>query len=165
MSPDTVRKFDKVNEILNLNDHNPAKLIPILHAVQSEYRYLPEQVMAYIATSLGLSPAKVYSVATFYSHFALTPKGKYVIHVCDGTACHVKGSTGLVNVVRDVLDLKEGETTTPDMLFTLETVSCVGACGLAPVMVVNEDVFGQVDKKKCREIVANIQKTEKEKGK
>ena len=83
-----IRKFEKVCEILDNNGRNPARLIPILQAVQEEYRYLPEEIMTYVATSLGISPARVYGVATFYSHFALKPKGKYIVRVCDGTACH-----------------------------------------------------------------------------
>ena len=91
-----VRQFQKVCEILDKHDRNPAKLIPILQQVQDEYRYLPEKVLTYVATSLNLPPAKVYGVATFYAHFTLKPKGKYVVKVCDGTACHVKGSGGII---------------------------------------------------------------------
>ncbi|TVR29822.1 MAG: NAD(P)H-dependent oxidoreductase subunit E [Spirochaetaceae bacterium] len=138
------RSFEKVCEILDHHQRNPAMLIPILQAVQAEYRYLPKEALAYVATSLGLPPARVFGVATFYAHFALSPKGKYVIHVCDGTACHVKNSQGLVDAIRKRLGLSEDKHTTDDMLFTVETVSCVGACGLAPVAVINEAVHRQV---------------------
>lgn len=138
------RKFEVVCEILDKYQHNPEKLIPILQLVQNEYRYLPEEVLNFIATSLRLSPARVYGVATFYTHFALEPKGKYVIRLCDGTACHVKKSSSILDALYRRLGLDEKTTTTPDMLFTVETVSCLGACGLAPVMVINEDVHGQV---------------------
>ena len=144
VSTQTVRQFVKVCAILDGYDRNPAKLIPILQAVQEEYRYLPEEVLTYVATSLGLPPASVYGVATFYTHFALEPKGKHVIRLCDGTACHVKQSIPILEALRARLGLDAKRTTTPDMLFTVETVSCLGACGLAPVVVVNESVHGQV---------------------
>ena len=92
-------RFSKVCEIIDRVGKDPSKLIAILQAVQEEYRYLPSEVMTFIATVLGISPAKVFGVATFYGHFALEPKGKYVIRVCDGTACHVKGSTGIKEAV------------------------------------------------------------------
>ena len=143
-TPQSLRQFKKVCEILDRYDRNPAKLIPILQAVQNEYRYLPEEVMTYVATSLGLPPARVYGVATFYAHFALEPKGKYVVRLCDGTACHVKKSIPILEALRERLGLSETKSTTADMLFTVETVSCLGACGLAPVMVINDDVHGQM---------------------
>ena len=145
LAPKAGRKYEKVLQILDENRRDRSRLVPILQAVQEEYRYLPEEVMTLVATSLGLPAAKVFGVATFYSHFALAPKGKYVIRVCDGTACHVKGSQDLVDALQASLGLGGARTTTPDMLFTLETVSCLGACGLAPAMVVNEDVQGQVE--------------------
>ncbi len=138
------RKFEKVCEILDRHHRDAAKLIPILQAVQDEYRYLPEEVMTYVATSLRLPPAKVYGVATFYAHFALEPKGKYVVRLCDGTACHVKRSIPILEALRQRLGLDEARKTTPDMLFTVETVSCLGACGLAPVVVINDEVHGQM---------------------
>lgn len=152
----TARKFEAVCEILDRYDRDPAKLIPILQAVQEEYRYLPEEVMAFVATSLGISPARVYGVATFYSHFALTPKGEYVVRVCDGTACHVKGSTAILEAMRKRLKLPDGKTTTEDLLFTVETVSCLGACGLAPVVVINEDVHGQMNPARAESLIDDI---------
>ncbi len=145
MEPVTLtRKFEKVCEILDRYGRDPGKLIPILQAVQDEYRYLPEEVMAFVATSLDLPPARVYGVATFYAHFALEPKGRFVIRICDGTACHVKQSIPILEAIRKRLGLDEKRRTTPDMLFTVETVSCLGACGLAPVIVINDDVHGQM---------------------
>jgi NADH-quinone oxidoreductase subunit E len=160
MPTKTLRKFEKVCEILDSFERDPAKLVPILQAVQTEYRYLPEEVLTYVATSLELPPARVFGVATFYAHFALKPKGKYVIHVCDGTACHVKDSEILLKTVRKKLGLKPGQDTTPDLLFTIETVSCLGACGLAPVMVVNETVYGQVTPEVCTEVISKIMESE-----
>lgn len=156
----TTRKFEKVLEILDGHGRDPAKLVPILQAVQAEYRYLPEEVLRYVATALGLPPARVYGVATFYAHFALTPKGKYVVHVCDGTACHVKDSEVLLSAIRKRLGLEKGKNTTDDLLFTVETVSCLGACGLAPVMVVNESVHGQMTPEMCVAVIDEIMESE-----
>lgn len=139
-----VRSFTKVMEILERYEYNANKIIPILQAVQEEYRYLPQEVMTFIATSLKVSPARLYGVATFYSHFSLEPKGKHILRMCDGTACHVRGSLGVINALRERLGLSDKKITTDDLLFTFETVSCLGACGLAPVLVVDDAVHGQV---------------------
>jgi NADH:ubiquinone oxidoreductase 24 kD subunit len=138
------RKFEKVNEIIARHGKLQAALIPILQEVQNEYRYLPEEILTYIATVMGLSPATVYGVATFYAQFSLEAKGKYVIRVCDGTACHVRGSESVKAAVRKKIKLAEGKQTTPDMRFTMETVSCLGACGLAPVVMINDQIYGQM---------------------
>ncbi len=102
-----LRQYDAVVRILENYHYNHEKLIPILHEVQEEYRYLPEAVMMYVSNALGISPARVYGVATFYAHFALKPKGKYVIRVCDGTACHVKGSMNMFEVLKKALFLSD----------------------------------------------------------
>ena len=139
------RKFDKVNSIVDKHERKVSNLIAILQEIQGEYRYLPEEVLMYVATTLGISPATVNGVATFYTQFSMKPKGKYVIKVCDGTACHVRHSEKLRYLVRDKLGLDDSKDTTDDMRFTLETVSCIGACGLAPVVTVNDDkVYGQM---------------------
>jgi len=137
-------QFARVTEILDRHNRDPARLVPILQEVQEVYRYLPQEVMACVATALDLPPSKVFGVATFYAHFALAPKGKYVIKLCDGTACHVKDSIPILDALRKRLALSDAKKTTDDMLFTVETVSCLGACGLAPVVVINEDVHGQM---------------------
>lgn len=159
---EALRKFEKVCEIVDQNGRNAGRLIPILQAVQTEYRFLPEEILTFIATSLGISPARVFGVATFYSLFTLQPKGKYVIRVCDGTACHVKGSMNLYDTLCSKLGLKDGAESTQDMLFTVETVNCLGACGLAPAMVVNDEVFGQLTADRVDTIIDEI--LEKEAG-
>jgi NADH-quinone oxidoreductase subunit E len=159
---ETVRKFEKVLEIVEKNERNAGRLIPILQAVQAEYRYLPEEILTFVATSLGISPAKVYGVATFYHLFTLKPKGKYIVRVCDGTACHVKRSMDLHGAISKKLRLPKGKDTTADMLFTVETVNCLGACGLAPAMVVNEEVFGQLTPGRATEIIDDIMRKEGE---
>jgi NADH-quinone oxidoreductase subunit E len=155
------RKFEKVCEILKKHDNNPNKLITILQEVQEEYRYLPEELLTFVATSLDLPPARVYGVATFYAHFALEPKGKYIIKVCDGTACHVKESIPIVEAIMKKLNLDYKVRTTPDMLFTLETVSCLGACGLAPVVVINDEVYPTMSPAKINEVLDQIIEKEK----
>ncbi len=154
------RQFNAVFEILKKNNNDKTRLIPILQQVQEVYRYLPPMVMSFIASSLGIPASRVYGVATFYSHFALKPKGKYVIRVCDGTACHVKGSSAIADALRSHLGLAKNENTTPDLLFTLDTVSCLGACGLAPVMVVNETVHGQITPAQACSIIDTLKKSE-----
>jgi NADH-quinone oxidoreductase subunit E len=154
-------KFTKVCQIVDQNERKPCRLIPILQAVQEEYRYLPPEVLTYVATSLGLSPAQVFGVATFYSHFALEPKGKHVIRLCDGTACHVKNSIPILEAMRKKLKLTDKQKTTEDMMFTVETVACLGACGLAPVVVHNEQVHGQMNPEAAVKVISNIEASEK----
>ena len=135
----------KLDEILKSYEYKKSNLIAILQKVQEIYRYLPEDAMIYIGTKIeGLSPATVFGVATFYAQFSLEPKGKYEIKVCDGTACHVRGSMPVLNAIKNKLELKDGAMTTEDGLFSLETVSCLGACGLAPVVVINDKVYPQM---------------------
>ncbi len=137
--------ISKLDEILASYDYKKSNLIAILQKVQEEYRYLPEEAMIYIGTKIeGLSPATVFGVATFYAQFSLEPKGKFEIKVCDGTACHVRGSMPVLNAIRNKLELKEGQLTSDNGLFSLETVSCLGACGLAPVVVINGKVYPQM---------------------
>jgi NADH-quinone oxidoreductase subunit E len=138
------RKFVKVFTILEKHGRKPSRLVPILQAVQEEYRYLPQEVLTYVATALDVSPARVFGVATFYSHFAIKPKGKHIVRLCDGTACHVKDSIPILDAIRKRLKLDAKKSTTDDMLFTVETVACLGACGLAPVVVVDDQVHGQM---------------------
>ena len=150
------RKFVKVFTILDKHGRKPSRLVPILQAVQEEYRYLPEEVLTYVATALDVSPARVFGVATFYSHFAIKPKGKHLVRLCDGTACHVKESVPILDAIRKRLKLDGKKNTTDDMLFTVETVACLGACGLAPVVVVNDRVHGQMTPERGVKLVEEI---------
>lgn len=147
MSVENPHRIDtsKLDEIINSFGAKKSNLIAILQKVQEVFRYLPEDAMIYIGTKIeGLSPATVFGVATFYAQFSLEPKGKYEIKVCDGTACHVRGSMPVLNAIKARLDIKDGQLTTNDGLFSLETVSCLGACGLAPVVVINDKVYPQM---------------------
>jgi NADH-quinone oxidoreductase subunit E len=157
LKPDSQdRKFVKVFTILDKHGRKPSRLVPILQAVQEEYRYLPEEVLTYVATALDVSPARVFGVATFYSHFAIKPKGKHIVRLCDGTACHVKDSVPILDAIRKRLKLEGKKNTTEDMLFTVETVACLGACGLAPVVVVNDQVHGQMTPERGVKLVEEI---------
>ena len=153
-------RFAAAAKILKEFGKDSAKLIPILQKVQDAYGFLPEDIMRYVANELEISPARVFGVATFFAPFATTPKGKHIVRVCNGTACHVKGSATVINMVRDVLKLKPGQDTTEDGLFTLECVSCLGACGLAPVMVMDETVHGQITAQKAAQIIDEVRKQE-----
>jgi len=147
MSVGNPHKIDtsRLDEIIQSYDCKKSNLIAILQKVQEVYRYLPEDAMIYIGTKIeGLSPATVFGVATFYAQFSLEPKGKYEIKVCDGTACHVRGSMPVLNAIRAKLNMPEGQLTSDNGLFSLETVSCLGACGLAPVVVINDKVYPQM---------------------
>jgi len=135
--------FDRaaIDRIIDGRGDKPSAVIAILQDVQEKYRYLPAEVFPYLSQRLRVSEARLYSVATFYENFSLMPKGKYVIRICDGTACHVRKSIPILQRLRSELGLSESKPTTDDLLFTVETVSCLGACGLAPVITVNDKVY------------------------
>ncbi len=156
-------EWQKVDSIINSYGAKKSNLIAILQKVQEEFRYLPEDIMTYIGTKIDeLSPATVYGVATFYAQFSLEPKGKYVIKCCDGTACHVRGSMPVYMSLKQRFGLEDGTFTTKDGLFSIETVSCLGACGLAPVVVINEKVYPQMTTDAMKIIIDTILAEEKE---
>ena len=135
--------FDELGEFIESKKCDPAELIAILHRAQHIFGYLPMEVQQFIADKLGINVSKVYGVVTFYSFFTMVPKGKYVINICLGTACFVRGSDKLLAKVEEILKIKNGETT-PDGKFTVTSLRCVGACGLAPVMQINGKTYGNV---------------------
>ena len=148
--------FEKAEQILAAHEKKESALIAIMQEIQAEYRYLPAHLLEYVADSLGISLAKIYSVATFYENFSLEPKGKYVFKMCDGTACHVRKSIPILEALRKELGLSAKKHTTDDMLFTIETVSCLGACGLAPTMMVNEQVHPAMTPEKALALIAEL---------
>ena len=150
----------RVKHIAETHDYKKQALISILQDIQNEYRYLPEDILIYVAGLLDVSKAKIYGVATFYENFSLEPKGKYVIKICDGTACHVRKSIPILNRLRKDLKLKEDQHTTEDALFTVETVSCLGACGLAPVITINDKVYGKVTPNSTSALLKEIREGE-----
>ena len=127
-------------------------IIPILQEVQEEYTYLPEDLLAEIASHTNIPASDVYGVATFFSQFRFSPTGDNLISVCRGTACHVRGASGIYEEIKDQLNLN-GQDTTEDNKFTVETVACVGCCALAPVITVNEEVHGDLTKQKVRKLI------------
>lgn len=149
-----------LDDILEAHEYNPSQIIAIMQDIQKECRYLPQDALCYIAKKLNISEAKVYGVATFYENFSLEPKGKYVIKVCDGTACHVRKSVPILEEFRKALGVSAEAPTTKDGLFTVETVSCLGACGLAPVCTVNDVVNPAMTPEKARELIDGIMKEE-----
>lgn len=153
---DNQEMITRVDEILSEFGTEKSQLINIMQAIQKEYRYLPEASLTYISGKMGISEAKIYGVATFYENFSLDPKGKYVIKICDGTACHVRKSIPILEALRRQLKLTEKKKTTDDMMFTLETVSCLGACGLAPVITINDKVYPKMTPDSVVEIINAI---------
>lgn len=151
-----LRNFQKVKEVVEKYGTGREQLIPILQAVQEEFRYLPQEMLSFIATAMQLPPAEVFGVATFYAQFSTEPKGKHVIQVCDGTACHVRGSAKVIKRFRELLDLPGKKTTTDDLHVTMEVVSCLGACALAPAVVVDGKMYGNLSNDGVDEIVKKI---------
>lgn len=133
----------QLKEVIAKHKDTKGALIPVLHEAQDIYGYLPIEVQSMIAEGLGVSLAEVYGVVTFYAQFSLNPKGQYEIGVCLGTACYVKGSGDILNKVKEILKIDVGECT-PDGKFSLGATRCVGACGLAPVMTINDEVYGRL---------------------
>ena len=148
--------YRKTDEIIARYGRQARALIPVMQDIQAEYRYLPPELLTYVAKEIGITEAKAYSVATFYENFSFEAKGKYVIKVCDGTACHVKKSIPVLRALNKKLGLSGKKHTTDDMMFTVETVSCLGACGLAPAMMVNEDVYPRMTPEAAEELIDKI---------
>lgn len=146
------------DEIIEGHGAQATAVIAILQEIQEHYRYLPREIFPYLSKRLGVPEARIYSVATFYENFSLSPKGKYVIKVCDGTACHVRKSIPILERLREELGLTDKKVTTDDLGFTVETVSCLGACGLAPVLTVNDEVHPAMTPDKAAELVAALRK-------
>ena len=139
----TKEQESKLLEVIAQYKDQKGALMPIMQAAQDIYGYLPYQVQKIISDETGIPVEKIYGVATFYAQFSMSPKGKYVVSVCLGTACYVKGSGNVLEEVEKVLGIKDGECTA-DGKFSIETCRCVGACGLAPVMIVSGDVYGKI---------------------
>lgn len=148
--------YDKTDEIIKHHGTLQRSLIPIIEDIQTEYRYLPPELLTYVAKQIGINEAKAYSVATFYENFSFDKKGKYIVKVCDGTACHVRKSLPILEFLYSELQLSKEANTTKDMLFTVETVSCLGACGLAPVLTVNDKVYPAMTPEKTAQLLEEL---------
>jgi NADP-reducing hydrogenase subunit HndA len=149
----TKEQEDQLKEFIQLHKDDKGALMPILQKAQDIYGYLPIEVQTIVATELGIPLEKVYGVVTFYSQFYLNPKGKYRISVCLGTACYVKGAGDIFNSLKKKLGIEAGGIT-PDGKFSLEDCRCIGACGLAPVLTINDDVYGRLTGDELDEILA-----------
>ena len=141
-----------IHEICDSYKNDPGDLIKILHSAQTHFGYLPESVQREIAKKLKISVAKVYGVVTFYSFFTMTPKGRHAISVCTGTACYVRGAEKVLDELKKQLNIKVGGVT-EDGKFSLDSLRCVGACGLAPVLLIGEKVYGRVEPGQIKEIL------------
>ena len=154
------KELEKANDIIEGYGCRQSNLIAIMQEIQAEYKYLSEAVLVLIAEKLNISPAKVYSVATFYENFSLEAKGKHIIKVCAGTACHVRKSGPIYDAIYDYLGLNGKKKTSDDGIFTLETVACLGACGLAPVMTVDGEVYAKMTPDAALALLEEIRKKE-----
>jgi NADH-quinone oxidoreductase subunit E len=153
--PEEANPLDKVDTIYEkYRNYTPLKsaVIPFLQEIQSEVGYISEPIIEHVSELMGLPTSHIYGVVTFYHQFRLTPKGKHLITVCQGTACHVKGSKAVYDLIQEELGITDSDTSS-DGLFTLQLVRCVGACSLAPVMKVDETFYGGLDKNKVRRIL------------
>ena len=152
----TAEQEAKLQAVIAENCHDKSRLMAVMQEAQEIYGYLPREVQIKIAEGMGVPLEKVYGVATFYAQFSLSPKGKYNIYVCLGTACYVKGSQQILDKIQELLGVEAGECS-PDGRFSVEACRCIGACGLAPVMTVNEDVYGRLVPEDVADILAKYQ--------
>ena len=145
---------NKIKEIVEKYDSNKGFLVPVLQDVQKEYNYLPQDALNLVSKYLQVSISQIYEVATFYKAFSLDPRGKYQIALCQGTACHVRGVPLIVDHVERTLEIKAGQTS-DDLMYTFETVNCLGACALGPIMVVNGEYHGKMAPAKSEAVLKN----------
>ncbi|OGO18154.1 MAG: hydrogenase [Chloroflexi bacterium RBG_16_50_11] len=149
-----VKKYKEVRQVLEKYQNDKSALIDVLHDTQAAIGYLPKEALGEIAAGLGIPVSRVYSVATFFKAFSLTARGRHLINVCMGTACHVRGSDKVLAQLEKELGIKDGENTT-DLKFTLETVNCVGACALGPMVIIGGDYHGEMTPDKVSEVLKN----------
>lgn len=153
-------ELTNIDDILKIHKEENGNIITLLQQIQEKFGYLPTHVLHYVSEKLKISLAEIYGVATFYAQFTFIQKGKYVITCCDGTACHVKGAPLIIEFIENELGIKNGETT-EDLLFSLETVACLGCCAISPVCVINEEIYGHLNLNKVKTILRKIQKQSK----
>jgi len=151
--------LSKLDVILEKYKNMKGATIPILQATQNIYGYIPRKAFEYISEKTGIKESELYGVATFYAQFKLQPVGKHIVKICHGTACHVQGAPKITDAILDELKIKKGETTS-DNFYTVETVACLGCCSLAPVIMIDEEVYGKLDSTKAVNILKDLQKKE-----
>ncbi len=149
----------KIDRIIDQHQGEAGSLIQILLDIQSENNWLPHQALTRVAEKLAVPMSRIQHITTFYKHFSLTPKGKHEIHVCVGTACHVRGAERILDTVYEVTGVRPGETD-PDLNFSVETVSCLGCCALGPVMVVDSEIHGNVKQTQTAEVLEALKQAE-----
>ena len=154
--------FGFIASVLKTYDYDKTSIIAIMQDIQQEYNFLPREAIEYIGEKVHMTAASLYGVATFYENFSLTPKGKYVIRVCDGTACHVRKSATIQQALYEATNMEPEDNMSEDGLFTIQRVACLGACGLAPVCMVNGIVHAKMTPKKARELVSELREVENE---
>ena len=147
----------KTKEIIKKHGGDKSSLIAVLQDIQEQYNYLPKDALTTVKEEMEIPASRIYEVATFYDSFSLTPRGEHVIKLCQGTACHVRGAAGILDKLERTLGIKPGETSS-DQKFTLETVNCVGACALGPVMVIDGEYHGQVNMAKVDKVIGPLKK-------
>lgn len=152
-----------VDKMIERYGTEPDAAIPILLGLQEEYGYLPIEALRYVTEHTTTTPDQIYGVATFYGQFRLTPVGEHMVRVCHGTACHVRGAVAISDTVGEVLSLDAGQDTTSDNKYTVENVACLGCCSLAPVVMIDDKVYGGLDRKKVRRIFKQLARKEAEK--
>ena len=145
-----------IDEILERHNYDKSMIIAIMQDVQEVYRYLPQEALEHLAAKIGMSESDLFGVATFYGNFSLDAKGKYVLKVCRGTACHVRKSADVLQALQEATGLSEKKSISDDGLFTIEIVSCLGACGLSPVVMVNDTVHATMTPEKAKDLVADL---------
>lgn len=150
--------WQKVDEIVEGYDNNQEALLMIMQDISDLYNYVPPEIIPVLCERLGIKESLAYSVATFYKTISLKPRGKYIVSVCTGTACHVRGADKLTDALKEKLAISEGQTS-PDGLFTLEAVRCIGCCASGPVITVNKDTHGGLDRSKVIDIVESYRQT------
>lgn len=150
---------EKIDQIISKFPEIKGNLIGILHEIQNEFRYLPEEELRYLAERINIPMTHIYSIANFYNRFSLTPKGEHEICICLGTACHVKGASGILQEAKRRLDIEEGETT-EDLKFSLDVIRCIGACSLAPAVTVDEKTHRQVTPDELVEIINQLKSSD-----
>ena len=153
-------ELTRASEIIDSYGCKQSNLIAIMQEIQAEYKYLSEEALTLVAEKLGISTAKVYSVATFYENFSLEAKGRHIVKVCAGTACHVRKSQPIFDAIHEYLGLTGKKKTSADGMFTLETVACLGACGLAPVMTIDGEVHAKMTPEAALALLEDIRKEE-----
>ena len=153
-------ELTRASEIIDSYGCQQSNLIAIMQEIQAEYKYLSEEALTLVAEKLGISSAKVYSVATFYENFSLEAKGRHIVKVCAGTACHVRKSQPIFDAIHEYLGLTGKKKTSADGMFTLETVACLGACGLAPVMTIDGEVHAKMTPEAALALLEDIRKEE-----